>query len=146
MITAEWLREQWLEIIIAFVFAVLAHYIYTKIKPDKLSLKTILIKPSHTILARLILPNNNEIRILENEKIFGRHNFEGAISADDLQFIGRKHLRIMKLNDGLYIEDLGSANGTKLNGDEIKGAGSKKLNNGDEILVADVLNIKFVQE
>lgn len=77
--------------------------------------------------------------------MLGRQNFMGAISADDLQFIGREHFKIMKMDDGFYIEDLGSENGTKLNGEEIRGAGKKKLNDGGEIVVADVLKMKYVK-
>lgn len=141
------------EIFYAFIFAIIAgviiHYAYIKIKPKpkipKIVDNTIVRPKESSVLARLILPNNNEIKIkeFENEKIFGREDFVGAIPADDLQFIGRKHFRIIKTDDGLYIEDMESANGTKLNGEEIKGSGRKKLNNGDEILVADVLKITF---
>jgi hypothetical protein len=148
-IVTEWLRERWLEIFIAFIFAIIAGYIYEKIKPkpdsDK---KTKLIPKPSTVLAELVLPNSNKIKIKEYEKerIFGRANFQGAISSDDLPFISKEHFQIIKMDDGLYIEDMESANGTKLNGEEIKGSGKKKLNNGDEILIADVLKIRYVQE
>ncbi|MCZ7396970.1 MAG: FHA domain-containing protein [Candidatus Methanoperedens sp.] len=147
MIT-EWLKEQWLEILIAFIFAIVAgviiHYIYIRIKTKhKFEQNTILMKP-RSVLAMLILPNNNEIKITEPEKIVGREDFVGAIPADDLQFIGRKHFKIIKMDNGLYIEDLDSANGTKLNGDEIKGAGRIELKDGDEILVADILKLRYV--
>ncbi len=143
----EWTREKWLEILIAFIFAIVAaviiHYIYIRIKTKhKFEQKTILMKP-RSVLAKLIMPNNNEIKITEPEKIVGREDFVGVIPADDLQFIGRKHFKIIKMDSGLYIEDLDSANGTKLNGEEIRGAGSKELKESDEILVADVLQIKF---
>ncbi|MDO8724438.1 MAG: FHA domain-containing protein [Candidatus Methanoperedens sp.] len=144
----EWLKEQWLEILIAFIFAIVAaviiHYIYIIIKKKhKFDQDTILMK-SRSVLAMLILPNNNEIKITEPEKIVGREDFVGAIPADDLQFVGRKHFKIIKMDDRLYIEDLESANGTKLNGDEIKGAGRKELKEGDIILVAEVLQIRYV--
>lgn len=147
MIT-EWLKEKWLEIFIAFIFAIVAgviiHYIYIKIKTKhKFKQDTILAKP-RLVLAMLILPNNNEIKITEPEKIVGREDFVGAIPTDDLQFIGRKHFKIIRMNNGLYIEDLDSANGTNLNGDEIKGAGTKELKDGDIISIADVLQMKYI--
>jgi pSer/pThr/pTyr-binding forkhead associated (FHA) protein len=132
---------------LAIVAGVIIHYAYIKIKPKpKIDNKTIPI--TKAVLARLVLPNNTEIKILENETIFGRFNFVGAISADDLQFIGREHFKIMKMDDGVYIEDLDSVNGTKLNGEEIKGDGRKELKDGDKILVADVLKMRYahVQE
>ena len=144
----EWLREKWLEIIIAFIFAIVAgviiHYIYIKIKTKhKFEQKTILMKPRY-VMAMLILPNNYEIKITEPEKIVGREDFVGAIPADDLPFIGRKHFKIIKMDNGLYIEDFNSANGTRLNGEEIKGKGRKELKDGDIILVADVLQMRYV--
>lgn len=144
---SEWLKEQWLEILIAFIFAIVAgliiHYMYIRIKAKhKFEQNTILMKP-RSVMAALILPNNNEIKITEPEKIVGREDFLGAIPVDDLQFIGRKHFKITKMGDGLYIEDLDSANGTKLNEQEIKRVGRKELKDGDEILVADVLKMRF---
>lgn len=146
--TAEWLRERWFDIIIAFIFAIVAgvviHYVYIKIKPKlKIEQPTILLKKQRPILARLILSNNNEIKITESEKIFGREDFLGAIPSDDLQFVGRNHFKILKMDDGVYIEDLDSANGTKLNENEIKGAGRKKLKDGAKIRVADVLDLEY---
>ena len=144
----EWLREKWLEIIIAFIFAIVAgviiHYIYIKIKTKhKFEQNTILMKP-RSVLAMLILPNDYEIKITEPEKIVGREDFVGAIPADDLPFIGRKHFKIIKTDNGLYMEDFNSANGTRLNGEEIKGKGRKELKDGDIILVADVLQMRYV--
>lgn len=146
--TAEWLRERWFDIIIAFIFAIVAgvviHYVYIKIKPKlKMEQPTILLKKQRPILARLILSNNNEIKITESEKIFGREDFLGAIPSDDLQFIGRQHFKIIKTDDGRYIEDMDSANGTKLDKREIKGSGQQKLEDGAKIQVADVLDLEY---
>ena len=71
------------EWLIAFIFAIVAgviiHYIYIKIKTKhKFEQDTILKKP-RSVLAMLILPNNNEIKITEPEKIVGREDFMGAI-------------------------------------------------------------------
>lgn len=144
----EWLKELWLDIIIAFIFAIVAgiiiDYIYKKSKKKhKFDQDTILMK-TRPVLAMLILPNNHEIKITEPEKIIGREDLVGAISADELQFIGRKHFKIIQMDNVLYIEDLDSANGTKLNGEEIKGNGRKELKDNDIILVADVIQIRYV--
>ena len=37
------------------------------------------------------------------------------------KFVSRAHARVLKTDDGLSIEDLGSHNGTKLNGQTIEG-------------------------
>lgn len=146
--TAEWIRERQFEIIIAFIFAIVAgvviHYVYIKIKPKlKIEQPTILLKKQRPILAILILPNNNEIKITEFEKVFGREDFLGAIPSDDLQFVGRNHFKILKMDDGVYIEDLDSANGTKLDKKVIKGKGQHKLEDGAKIKVADVLDLEY---
>ena len=94
-------------------------------------------------LVKLVLPNNRAIEIREEERIFGREDFRGVVSDEELQFISREHFKIMRVNDEIYIEDLDSKNGTKLNGEEIKGWGRRKLKDGDEILVAKVLKMTF---
>jgi len=94
-------------------------------------------------LAKLVLPNNRAIEIREEERIFGREDFRGVVSDDELQFISRKHFKIMRMNNEIYIEDLDSKNGTMLNREEIKGWGRRKLKDGDEILVAKVLKMTF---
>lgn len=143
MIVTEWLTEKWFDIFLAFIFAIVAHKIYKKIKPGpKLSGKTIY-KGQMPALAVLILPNKKEIKITKFEEIFGREDFEGVIPDNKLQFIGRKHFKLLKIDDEMYIEDLDSANGTKLNKNEIKGAGRKKLKDDDEISVAGVVNLTF---
>lgn len=148
MAVIEWLREQWLEIFIAFIFAIIVGYVYEKIKPKpKIEQPTMPIN-SIPVLARLTLPNNTEIKIkeFEKERMFGRADFDGAISRDELRFIGREHFRIIKLDDGMYIKDLDSVNGTKLNDKDIRGEEPQKLKDEDVIQVADVLKIRYVQE
>jgi hypothetical protein len=146
---SEWLKEQWYHIIYAWIFAIIAgvliHYAFMKISPKpKVAQPTILLKPRDT-LAKLILPNGNEIKITDDEKIFGREDFVGAVSADESLFIGKKHFKIFRLEDEAYIEDLDTKNGTKINGEEIKGAGRRELFDGDEIMVANVLEIKYME-
>lgn len=133
-------------IIFAIAAGVLIHYIYIKIKPEpKMLQKTIPARP-RKVHAKLILPNNNEIKITDAEKIFGREDFMGVFPIDDLMVIGKKHLKIIKMLNGTYIEDLNSQNGTKLNGEEIKGLGRRNLNGGDEIMVANLLKTRYMEE
>lgn len=149
----EWLKDQWLELFYAAVMAVIAgviiHYIYIKIAPKPKGLQPTMLKDpenSRTIPAKLILPNNTEIKITEDETIFGREDFVGAVSSKDSLYIGKKHFKIIKVDDRLYIEDLNTKNGTTLNGEEIKGLGRKELKGGDDILVAKTLLIKCIVE
>ncbi len=183
--TAELLRERRFDIVIAFIFAIIAakiiEYVYQKIWPSKIYDRDTIVL-SESIFAKLILPNNYEIKLtegfenpkiirksefsientkmsisrwlwnlirrvlskpIEYEKIFGREDFVGAVSVEDIQFIGKKHFKIIKDADGVYIEDMDSANGTKLDKREIKGSGQQKLEDGVIIRVADVLDLEY---
>jgi pSer/pThr/pTyr-binding forkhead associated (FHA) protein len=66
---------------------------------------------------------------LDAQTLIGRHSAcdlflaEGAVS--------RWHCRIIRDTEGYYVEDLGSLNGTFVNGDRIRGR--RQLDDGDEI-------------
>jgi pSer/pThr/pTyr-binding forkhead associated (FHA) protein len=91
------------------------------------------------------LPKDRHIIIEDYEKTFGREDFLGVLLPDDLVFIGKEHFKITRMDDGFYIEDLDTKNGTTINGNEIKGSGKIKLENRDEILVAKTLPIKYLE-
>lgn len=94
--------------------------------------------------AQLVLPNNSEIKIRDKEKEFGREDFKNAISEEKIRFISRRQFKITSSYGEFYIEDSESNNGTMLNGEEIKGLGKRKMVDGDEILVAKILNMRFI--
>lgn len=50
--------------------------------------------------------------------------------------VSRKHARIFSEDDGYFVEDMGSSNGTKLNGEIVKKA---KLNDGDAVTLGPVV-------
>jgi DNA-binding winged helix-turn-helix (wHTH) protein len=56
--------------------------------------------------------------------------------------ISRKHAEIVRKDDGFWLKDLGSKNGTFVNGKEVRD--SVKLQDGDEIQVALCVKIAFV--
>lgn len=66
---------------------------------------------------------------------FGRRVLVGRAPSADVRIddprVSRLHARIEMRDDGAYVEDLGSRNGTRVDGDEI--AGSRRLGPGDEI-------------
>ena len=99
--------------------------------------------PAPPARARLKLPDNREISLATREQWIGRDDLNGIVPEHDVKYISRRHL-IIKFESGqYYIEDQDSANGTKLNGTEIKGKGKFQLNNGDLIEAADVVVFSY---
>src|SRR5688572_18750483 len=49
--------------------------------------------------------------------------------------VSRRHAKLLRSNGSVYIEDLTSFNGTKVNGDKI--AGRAPINEGDRIQIGD---------
>jgi pSer/pThr/pTyr-binding forkhead associated (FHA) protein len=98
------------------------------------------------LLAKLIFSNDKVLKINKYQKTIGRDDFLGFITGDDLLFIGKKHFMLTRLDDGFYIEDLNSKNGTKVNRRDIRGFGKIKLKNDDEITISDFLKLKYLEE
>lgn len=84
------------------------------------------------------------IDVVGAERIFGRTDLMRMISSEDARYISRQHFQIKYENGRFYIRDLGSKNGTKLNGNEISGKGWVELKSGDIINVAGVVDLQFL--
>ncbi len=96
------------------------------------------------MLASLVLPDGRSIPITSHKQIFGRKDFEPYLPRDVLRFISRTHFAIYYVpGQGFFIEDLGSANGTFVNGQDIRGRGRVPLHEGDKINVAGVIELVF---
>jgi adenylate cyclase len=80
-----------------------------------------------------------EDKILADDIIVGRH--EAGVDVDlDLRFdrgISHRHARIWIGGGQYWIEDLGSRNGTMVNGESIHGKGCRSLQEGDVIQIGD---------
>ncbi len=99
--------------------------------------------PSTVVGARMVLPNGMELRLDNKQRTIGRGDLARALDLDELALISRRHFEV-KLEDGqFYIEDLGSANGTRVNGEDIKGKGAIHLNNNDVIELATTVRLRF---
>src|SRR5258706_5706917 len=68
---------------------------------------------------------------------FGRSR--GATVPFESEKVSRMHARVRRTGDAIEVEDLGSRNGTRVNGDKIEGV--RKLDTGDEISMGPILAI-----
>ncbi|MBN1162075.1 MAG: FHA domain-containing protein, partial [Dehalococcoidales bacterium] len=92
---------------------------------------------------KLLLPDNSEIQLTEAAKDIGRDDFTSLASPDNLKYVSRQHCRITTESGRFFIEDLQSANGTKVNGVEIADKGRQELKEGDVIELASLVRITF---
>src|SRR5258707_454354 len=65
---------------------------------------------------------------------FGRSR--GATVTVDSEKVSRMHARVRRTGDVIEVEDLGSRNGTKLNGDRIDSV--RKIGSGDELIIGPI--------
>lgn len=129
------------------VFGLIVYIFYKKISKNKMLQTTITPSSNPRIVqARLVLTENQEILIKEYEKVFGREDFLGVVFKEDLVYVGKKHFKISRHDDGFYIEDLDTKNGTFLNGESIVHKGKIKLKNEDRILVARTLELRYLEK
>ena len=99
---------------------------------------------SPTVRAKLIIQRGGKIGkefpIVGIEALIGRWDADGGIFPDvDLDQddpeakVSRRHARIQFLNNQYLIEDLGSTNGTRINGFQLTANQQYRLRDGDEI-------------
>jgi hypothetical protein len=102
------------------------------------------IAPQPTLQADkfLVLPDGSEIPI-QGSKSLGRLDLAKYAAASEVMWISRQHFDLFEENGTPYIIDEKSANGTKVNGKEIKQQGKQQLKNGDEIIVGDAVKLVF---
>jgi len=85
----------------------------------------------------IVTPAGGEARemyINRDNYVIGRDDGCSLILDDDSA--SRFHARLTEVGDGLCVEDLGSKNGTLLNGVAVRSA---RLNSGDELVIGDTL-------
>lgn len=89
-------------------------------------------------MAKLVLLQGGDAKnfdLMGDEAVLGRHP-ECAIQLES-NMVSRRHARVFKKGDCFFIEDLGSGNGTVVNGDRIEGA--LQLANEDRIKLGPIL-------
>ncbi len=92
--------------------------------------------------AKFVSADGEQIPIAVNGTM-GRDSFRLLVPSGKTNLISREHLRISCENGAYYIEDLNSTNGSKLNGESIRGKGKTSLSDGDVVSLADVLTLTF---
>jgi hypothetical protein len=93
----------------------------------------------------LQLPTGVRLQVRGSYMVFGREFFARVgVPQELLKYISRVHFAITFSGGAYYIEDLGSKNGTFLNGRSIRGLGAQLLRPGDIISVAQVVNLQFL--
>jgi hypothetical protein len=146
----QWITSNWIDLLLAGILAIIAalfiEFLYKKASGKSNLSKTTMAQKPRKFLAKLILPDNKEFIINHYERTFGREDFVGLLVMDDLLFIGKSHFNLTRMDDGFYIEDLDTKNGTAVNGDQIATRGKIQLKNNDKINVAKVLTIQYVEQ
>lgn len=99
--------------------------------------------PSAVASAKLSLSNGMEIPLAGNSRVIGRGDLARSLGLDELGLISRQHFEVKTDGEQFYIEDLGSVNGTRLNGTDIGGKGPISLNDDDLIEPASAIRLKF---
>jgi len=97
-------------------------------------------------LTAVLQAGTRNIPITRLPQVFGRSDFVDVAPREVINAISRRHFEIGYdyAQGTFYIQDLGSTNGTYVNGVDIRGKGLVPLRNGDRINVAGVLDLTFV--
>lgn len=85
-------------------------------------------------------PKLNEMYRLDKDVVTLGRDEANDIPINDGE-VSRYHLRLVRQNDMYALEDLGSTNGTQLNGVQVNGI--KELKNGDTIMLGDAIILSY---
>lgn len=79
-------------------------------------------------------PMEGQVFEFKGKNVFIGRSSRSDIKLDDMM-VSRKHLKIFRTAKAFYIEDLGSTNGTLLNGEAVTPGETYKLNENDTIVI-----------
>ncbi|MEW6083604.1 MAG: FHA domain-containing protein [Chloroflexota bacterium] len=80
-----------------------------------------------------------EFELIKSEVVIGRD--DGVEIVISTPAVSRRHARLMLEGDAYAIEDLGSSNGTFVNGDRV--IGRRKLQHGDQIRLGQAITLNY---
>ena len=93
------------------------------------------IRPGRLVVtASVVLEEGNEYELDSSPLTIGRGN-QNDVAIDDDEFASARHVRIEPRRDGVWVHDLGSTNGTYVNGVRIDRP--RKLLDGDVVRVGE---------
>jgi len=81
-------------------------------------------------LAEVVLPDGRRVAVGSKPLVIGRLPECEVVLADSN--VSRRHAEVVRRGDGVFVTDLGSTNGTKVNGTAVR---EQLLASGDEISV-----------
>lgn len=88
---------------------------------------------------RISFPNTADDEVLKLEgHLWGAGRDPDCEIVIDSPHVSRKHFELARTNSGYFVTDLGSSNGTKLNGNKIPPHEPTQLTSGDEIRVMSI--------
>lgn len=93
--------------------------------------------------ASLVLSNGQKIDVQPGKNWYGRDDFRKLVDRQTQEYISSRHFRIIQDRSKFFIEDSNSTNNTRLNGEIITGQGKRELHDGDEIKVAERVDMTF---
>jgi hypothetical protein len=82
------------------------------------------------VLAELVLPDGRRVSMGAEPLVIGRLPECDVVLADSN--VSRRHAELRRKDDGVFVIDLGSTNGTRVNGTRVR---EQLLHNGDEVTV-----------
>lgn len=85
-------------------------------------------------------PKLNQMFRLEKDVVTLGRDVANDIAINDPE-VSRYHLRLLKRGDAYALEDLGSTNGTQINGEQVSEV--KQLKNGDTIMLGDAIIVSY---
>ena len=94
---------------------------------------------NHKLILSKGTPSARDIELVNAEIVMGRDSGVGLTFPSP--GVSRRHARLMREGDGYVLEDLGSSNGTFVNGERL--AGRRLLKSGDEIRLGQAVSITY---
>jgi hypothetical protein len=103
----------------------------TRLRPGRFAITAEVVEgPEEEVRAELVLPDGGRVVVADDPVVIGRLP-ECAVVLSDPN-VSRRHAEIRRTGDVVVVTDLGSTNGTKVNGATVR---EQQLASGDEVTV-----------